>query len=133
MSKKNAYPVKDARGAVADFHSLRNTFATLMATHGVMPRVAMELMRHSDSNLTNKTYTDAAALPLSIAVEKLPVIELHHIAHPKGDQTCPKQGKSGQNGKSPGRNRGSVSDSLSVANESSKMAEREGFEPCLIC
>lgn len=55
-----------------DFHSLRHTFGTLLSLNGVTPRVAMEAMRHSDMKLTMKTYTDAAQLPVSDAVNALP-------------------------------------------------------------
>ena len=36
---------------ILDFHALRHTFATMLACAGVSPRVAMELMRHSDRRL----------------------------------------------------------------------------------
>jgi integrase len=65
-------PLTDERGRVADFHAFRHTLATNLARAGVSPRVAMEFMRHSDLRLTNKTYTDAALLPMVEAVEKLP-------------------------------------------------------------
>jgi integrase len=54
----------DEHGRHLDFHALRYTFATMLARAGVSPRVAMELMRHSDMRLTAKTYTDAMNLPL---------------------------------------------------------------------
>lgn len=66
-------PFEDGQGRRADFHSLRHTLSTNLARAGVAPRVAMELMRHSDMRLTNKTYTDATLLPMVEAVEKLPV------------------------------------------------------------
>lgn len=56
----------------ADFHSLRHTLATNLARVGTSPRIAMEIMRHSDIKLTTKTYTDAGLLPVSDAVIKLP-------------------------------------------------------------
>src|SRR3954467_3423684 len=62
----------DDQGRHLDFHALRHTFATLLASSGVAPRVAMELMRHSDMRLTAKTYTDSSLLPMADAVEKLP-------------------------------------------------------------
>jgi hypothetical protein len=37
-----------------------------------MPRVAMELMRHSDLRLTMKVYTDATCLPTTAAIDSLP-------------------------------------------------------------
>jgi hypothetical protein len=36
------------------------------------PRVAMQLMRHSDLKLTMKIYTDASQLPLAAGVGRLP-------------------------------------------------------------
>jgi hypothetical protein len=43
----------------------------MLARSGVSPRVAMELMRHSDMRLTTKTYTDAMSLPLFGELEKI--------------------------------------------------------------
>jgi len=63
---------QDAAGRRVDFHSLRMVFATWLAVGGVHPRVAMELMRHSDLKLTMKIYTDASQLPLVAGVERLP-------------------------------------------------------------
>lgn len=65
---------KDNQGRQADFHALRHSFSTNLARAGVTPRVAMELMRHSDMRLTQKTYTDALQLPTSEAIESLPSI-----------------------------------------------------------
>jgi integrase len=62
----------DAQGRVADFHALRKTFDTHLQLNGAMPRVTMELMRHSDMRLTMKTYTDATLLPIAEAVNALP-------------------------------------------------------------
>jgi integrase len=62
----------NADGKRADFHSLRHTLATNLARAGTSPRIAMEVMRHSDIKLTTKTYTDAGLLPVADAVIKLP-------------------------------------------------------------
>ena len=62
----------NAKNQRADFHSLRHTLATNLALSGTAPRVAMEIMRHSDIRLTSKTYTDAGLLPITDAVAKLP-------------------------------------------------------------
>ena len=62
----------DQEGRVADFHSLRHTFATNLSKSGVTPRIAMEMMRHSDMKLTMKTYTDVSQLPVTEALNKLP-------------------------------------------------------------
>lgn len=62
----------NAEGKRADFHSLRHTLGTNLARAGTFPRIAMEVMRHSDMKLTAKTYTDAGLLPVTDAVTKLP-------------------------------------------------------------
>ncbi len=70
--KAAGIPAKDSLGRVADFHALRHTLATNLARSGVSIRTAMEVMRHSDSRLTTKTYTDASLLPTAQAIECLP-------------------------------------------------------------
>jgi integrase len=40
-----------------DFHSLRHQCGTLLAASGVSPKTAMDVMRHSDINLTMSLYT----------------------------------------------------------------------------
>jgi len=62
----------DEQGRLADFHSLRNTFATILTLNGKPQREIMELMRHSDMRLTAKVYTDAGQLPLAQTVASLP-------------------------------------------------------------
>jgi integrase len=62
-------PKRDEEGRTVDVHSLRTTFGTMLAVAGVSPRVAMELMRHSDIQLTTKIYTDPRLLPLAAAIE----------------------------------------------------------------
>jgi len=62
----------DEAGRKVDFHALRTTFGTQLAVAGVAPRVAMEMMRHSDLKLTTKVYTDSAHLPVSAALQCLP-------------------------------------------------------------
>ena len=72
--KAAGIPFLNAAGQRADFHSLRHTLATNLARAGTAPRVAMEIMRHSDMRLTAKTYTDAGLLPVADAVLKLPFL-----------------------------------------------------------
>lgn len=62
----------DDRGRRVDFHALRHTLATNCARAGVGARITMEMMRHSDMRLTMKTYTDAMALPMMDALDRLP-------------------------------------------------------------
>ncbi len=59
-------------GRRADFHSLRHTRATNLARRNIAPRVAMEILRHSDIRLTMNRYTDASLLPVADAIGKLP-------------------------------------------------------------
>jgi integrase len=73
----------DEKGEYADFHSLRKTFATELAKLRLPLRVAMELMRHSDPNLTTKIYTDAGMLPIWDAVGALPMFSDTQIDTPK--------------------------------------------------
>ena len=64
---------EDERGRL-DFHSLRGTFATNLATAGVSPKAAQELMRHSDINLTMKTYTTLRLSDVAGDLNKLPAL-----------------------------------------------------------
>lgn len=66
----------DADGHTVDVHSLRHTFATLLAKAGVLPRMAQELMRHSDIRLTMNTYTHLQLIDTAGAVEALPSITI---------------------------------------------------------
>ena len=65
-------PYKDDRGHKTDFHALRTTFCTMMHGAGVLPRMAQELMRHSDIKLTMRNYTDTRLLPLNNSIQSLP-------------------------------------------------------------
>ncbi len=61
-----------AKREFADFHSLRKTFGTLLTLHHTSPRETMELMRHSEMNLTTQVYLDAGQLSTGEAVLRLP-------------------------------------------------------------
>lgn len=69
-------PFEDARGRRVDIHALRKTYGTLLAANGVSPRVAMELMRHSDMKLTMGVYTDVAQLPVIQETARLPSFQI---------------------------------------------------------
>ena len=62
--KAAGIPYIDESGRYADFHALRYTFNTWLQTNGVPPRIAQELMRHSDRRLTDQVYLDTSLLPL---------------------------------------------------------------------
>ena len=70
----------DARGRTLDIHSLRGTFASMMAATGVPLATAQVLMRHSTPTLTAKHYVDPAMLDTAGAVERLPA------AHPEAQE-----------------------------------------------
>lgn len=59
---------------VADFHSLRYTFCTMLALAGVNVWEAMKLMRHRDVRLTTRLYLDATQLDVAGAVAKIPAL-----------------------------------------------------------
>ena len=63
--------IKAEDGAVS-FHSLRHTFATLLARNGVSAKVGQELLRHADVRLTLQTYTHCTDDERRAAVEGLP-------------------------------------------------------------
>ncbi len=65
---------RDNSGRVADFHSLRHSFITMLANSGVHPSVAQRLARHSDINLTLSRYTHSTLERQSKTVESLPAI-----------------------------------------------------------
>lgn len=62
----------EKNGRRADFHSLRHTLATNLASRNVPPRVAMKILRHSDIRLTMNHYTDETCLPVAEAIQSLP-------------------------------------------------------------
>ena len=84
----------DEQGRVADFHSLRNTFATILTLNGKPQREIMELMRHSDMRLTAKVYTDAGQLPLAETVASLPGLPGLKVP---GQNTCQESVQKRQN------------------------------------
>ncbi len=67
---------ENSNGEVADFHALRHTFITLLASSGVHPKVAQVLARHSTITLTMDRYSHARLVDLNTAVENLPSLTL---------------------------------------------------------
>ena len=55
-----------------DFHALRHTFGTNLDRSGVRPKVAQELMRHSDIKLTMQVYTHTTLVDHRAAIDSLP-------------------------------------------------------------
>jgi len=70
MEKLGIEFIEDGRRL--DFHALRHTLGTNLSRQNIHPRVAMQLMRHSDIRLTMNYYTDVSGLPLADAINKMP-------------------------------------------------------------
>jgi len=128
----------DEHGRHVDFHSLRHTFATMLANAGVSPRVAMELMRHSDMRLTAKTYTDVMNLPLFGELEKLYPSIPSLIASQKSEDSCLEGPNSDQNTFCKTNGPAVATDCKQASmtedvpsGEDVQMAEGGGFEPPL--
>jgi integrase len=79
--RRAGIPHRDDRGLVVDVHSLRTMFGTMLSRSGVPPRVAQQLMRHSDIRLTMEVYTDPKLFDLQGAVEAIPSVA-PSVAHP---------------------------------------------------
>lgn len=75
---------EDEDGRRADVHSLRHTFGTQLSLTGASPRVAMELMRHTDMRLTMKFYTDPRLFDLAGTVAKLTIPATATTSEPPG-------------------------------------------------
>jgi integrase len=69
----------DGSGRRLDFHALRVTLGTMLASTGVRLTDAMQLLRHSDPKLTIKVYTDASQLDLSDSLSALPSIQMPQV------------------------------------------------------
>ena len=130
----------DELGRIVDFHALRHTFGSMLACAGIAPRIAMELMRHSDMRLTQTTYTDVALLPLFNALEKLPCPPASLIASQNSALSGQKRGNPVQSDAQRTRAKivviGDQRTNLAKAVptwENVGMAERVGFEPTVPC
>ena len=64
----------DERGQTVCIHSLRHTFATLLAKSGVTPKDAQTLLRHSDVNLTLSVYSHSSMSDLVSSLDALPTL-----------------------------------------------------------
>jgi integrase len=69
-------PYRDERGRTLDVHALRHTTATRLSRAKVPPRVAQQLMRHSDIKLTMSVYTDVQQQDEAEAIAALPEVPL---------------------------------------------------------
>lgn len=62
-------PAQGEDGRFVDFHALRTTFVSWVASAGAHPRVAQALARHASVELTMRAYTDLTLLDVRGAVE----------------------------------------------------------------
>jgi hypothetical protein len=62
------------RGKVADFHALRHTFISMLASSGVHPKVAQQLARHSTITLTMDRYSRTRLVDLNASIGNLPTL-----------------------------------------------------------
>jgi integrase len=79
---------QDEQGRRVDLHALRVTFGTNLVLSGAHPRVAQELMRHSDVRLTMRIYTDASKLPLAAGVAALPALGWEYLTRYRASLVC---------------------------------------------
>ena len=73
-------PYQDEDGRFADFHALRHTFITNLALGGTAPKVAMDLARHSDVNLTMQRYSHTVLEDRARALQALPDLDANTAA-----------------------------------------------------
>jgi len=83
---------EDEQGRVNDFHSLRHTFASLLARANVAPRIAQALMRHSDPRLTLGVYSHLGADDERRALEVLPSYRPQRPKAPAEDERVRRTG-----------------------------------------
>lgn len=67
-------PAADERGSPFGLHSVRKGFCTALAEGGASEMLAVKLMRHTDSRLTNRVYNKARRAPLREALRAVPTV-----------------------------------------------------------
>lgn len=80
----------DDAGRYVDFHSLRHTTGSLLAASGVHPKVAQQIMRHGDINLTMSRYTHVFSGQESEAIARLPDLSAPSSGKQRATGTDPK-------------------------------------------
>ena len=63
---------EDSAGRFADFHALRHSYISLITRGGVHPKLAQQLARHSDINLTMSRYSHTLFADEAEALDVLP-------------------------------------------------------------
>jgi integrase len=85
-------PVIDARGYRADFHALRHTFASFLATAGISELARVKLARHSEWRQTDR-YTDPLSIPLFAEMAKFATGLPSSIASLNSGNSCQNESK----------------------------------------
>ncbi len=65
---------ESSSGQVVDFHALRHSFISMLATSGVHPKIAQQLARHSTITLTMDRYSHLQMNDLNQAVVSMPAL-----------------------------------------------------------
>ena len=120
-------PKVDERGKILDFHCLRHSFGTRLASLNVPLPVAMNLMRHSDPKLTAKLYVDQAALPMAGSVGLLPGMSNRNWLSPESSLDLV---VSGHLVSAAVQNEGGQTDLQSALNELLSRAQSPGVQNC---
>lgn len=71
-AKSDFLAYRNAAGEVADFHSLRHTFVTLLILNGASPKLTQVLARHADFGITMKHYSHTRLEDEAKALNLLP-------------------------------------------------------------
>ena len=67
-------PYVDEQGRYADFHAMRTSLNTEMASRGIGQRIRQSHLRHTDPRLTEGAYTDVTLLPVAEEIGRMPAI-----------------------------------------------------------
>ncbi len=116
--------VVDAAGRVADFHSLRVSYITLLVKSGVSVKVAQELARHSTPTLTLGIYTKLGVHDLTGALTALPNLV------PPSPATEPQRVAMRATGTDHGRAEHADQQPAASAAESADSANRSALQRC---
>lgn len=117
-------PVEDARGYRVDFHALRHTFASLLATANVSELARMKLARHTEWKMTDR-YTDSKSIPLFAEMDKLAAILPSQLASQIS-------GKTGQNLSNPVHFVSPILSAETVVTDQKKTALAIADQSCLL-
>jgi len=82
---------RNAQDQVVDFHALRHTFITNLASGGIHPKLAQTLARHSTITLTMDRYSHTQSKDVANALNVLPNLRNHGRQEPPKNSASQKQ------------------------------------------